>query len=201
MTVNDTGRWAVSAILLSTAISSSGGPDDSGLSWNTPAPADRRPSASARSSPSAASTVGAGVPSLARWNSERDVLTPMAPALIPSVTRSAIWRRSTSVETSRRTARSPMTYTRIGECGICTPTSTSKCRAATASMYSGNVSQFHGRPSVITSSGMSSTPSITVISFWRSSARHGAKPTPQFPVITVVAPCSLDGAIRCSHVT
>jgi hypothetical protein len=40
---------------------------------------------------------------------------------------------------------------------------------------------------------MSSTPSMSAISRPRSSGRHGAKPTPQLPIATVVAPCALDG--------
>ncbi len=63
-------------------------------------------------------------------------------------------------------------------------------------MYCGKVSQFHGRPSVITTPGMSSTPAITSTSTSWSSWRHGAKPTPQLPITTVVTPCADDGVNR-----
>jgi len=43
---------------------------------------------------------------------------------------------------------------------------------------------------------MSSTPSITVTSNAWSSARHGAKPTPQLPITTVVTPCAEEGLSR-----
>jgi hypothetical protein len=48
--------------------------------------------------------------------------------------------------------------------------------------------------------GMSSTPSMSFTRSPWSSGRHGAKPTPQFPITTVVTPCHDDGARRSSHV-
>ena len=72
----------------------------------------------------------------------------------------------------------------------------SRCRDSSASRYSGNVSQSHGRPSTITTPGMSSTPAITSTSTSWSSARHGAKPTPQLPITAVVTPCADDGVMR-----
>ena len=60
-------------------------------------------------------------------------------------------------------------------------------------MYSANVSQPHASPSASAVPGMSSTPSISAISRARSAGRHGAKPTPQLPIATVVAPCRVAG--------
>ena len=42
-------------------------------------------------------------------------------------------------------------------------------------------------PALSTGSGISSTPSINWISRWWSAGLHGAKPTPQLPMIAVVA--------------
>ncbi len=68
-----------------------------------------------------------------------------------------------------------------------------------ASRYSGKVSQSQVRPSVITTSGMSSTPSITLTKRSRCSARQGANPTPQLPPTAVVTPCDDEGASRSDH--
>lgn len=72
----------------------------------------------------------------------------------------------------------------------------SRLPASRVSRYSGNVSHVHGRPSVITTPGMSSTPAITSTSTSWSDWRHGAKPTPQLPITTVVTPCADDGVSR-----
>ena len=48
---------------------------------------------------------------------------------------------------------------------------------------------------------MSSTPSMSWISQSRSLARTGAKPTPQFPITTVVTPCQPEGETTGSQVT
>ena len=42
---------------------------------------------------------------------------------------------------------------------------------------------------------MSSTPSISSMRRSRSSGRHGANPTPQLPITTVVTPCHADGTM------
>jgi hypothetical protein len=63
-------------------------------------------------------------------------------------------------------------------------------------MYSGKVSHVQGRPSVMTTPGMSSTPAITSTSTSWSSWRQGAKPTPQLPITTVVTPCADEGVRR-----
>ena len=68
-------------------------------------------------------------------------------------------------------------------------------------MKSGKVSQFQGRPSVSTTSGMSSTPSINFTSMSRCSGRQGAKPTPQLPMSKVVTPFQEDGVRRLPQVT
>ena len=47
--------------------------------------------------------------------------------------------------------------------------------------------------------GMSSTPSISSISQSCRSGAAGAKPTPQFPITTVVTPCQDDGVRYGSH--
>ena len=48
----------------------------------------------------------------------------------------------------------------------------------------------------MTTPGMSSTPAIRSTSVSWSSARHGAKPTPQLPITAVVTPCADDGVMR-----
>ena len=77
----------------------------------------------------------------------------------------------------------------------------SNLRAARKSRYSGKLSQAHGTPSVSTTSGRSSIPSISLTSRSRSPGRHGANPTPQLPISTVVTPCPEDGASRLSQLT
>ncbi len=62
----------------------------SSSSWITPLPARRRPRAIAVSSSSAAVMVGVSTPSDVRWNSEREVEKPRAPAFTPSSTRALI---------------------------------------------------------------------------------------------------------------
>ena len=48
----------------------------------------------------------------------------------------------------------------------------------------------------MTTPGMSSTPAITSTRMSWSSWRHGAKPTPQLPITTVVTPFADEGVIR-----
>ena len=69
-----------------------------------------------------------------------------------------------------------------------------------ASRYSGKVSHFQSMPSARAAPGMSSTPSISSIrkSCWPG--RTGAKPTPQLPMMAVVTPCQLEGAMTASQV-
>ncbi len=55
-------------------------------------------------------------------------------------------------------------------------------------MYSGKLSQPHVIPSESAVPGMSSTPSISVMSLSWSVGRTGAKPTPQLPIAHVVTP-------------
>ena len=158
------------------------------------------PRAIAVSSSSAAVMVGVSTPSGVRWNSEREVEKPSAPAASPSSTSAAIAAMSCAVAGSRSTPRWPMTKTRSGACGTWVAKSMSQRRAARASRYSGKLCQFHGTPSCMTISGMSSTPSITFIRVWRSCGRHGAKPTPQLPISTVVTPWPDEGEKRWSQV-
>ena len=172
----------------------------SSSSWITPLPARPMPRAIAASSSSAAVMVGVSAPSEVRWNSEREVEKPSAPASSPSSTSFAIAAMSAAVAGSRSTPRRPMTKTRSGACGTCVAKSMSQRFCASASRYSGKLSQFHGTPSRITISGMSSTPSMTLISVSRSSDRQGAKPTPQLPITTVVTPWPEEGEKRSSQV-
>ena len=76
----------------------------------------------------------------------------------------------------------------------------SRGRASSASRYSGKLSQLQSSPSDITTPGMSSTPSMTLIKVSWSSGRHGANPTPQFPITAVVTPWWDDGVIRSDQI-
>ena len=157
-------------------------------SCKVPKPMLPRPFAIAVSSLSAAPRLGVGCPSLLRCKIVREVVKPSAPALTASAARRAISALSCSVAGSRAAPRSPMTCIRSGACPICAATSISNCRTSSASRYSGNVLQFQGRPSVSTTPGISSTPSMRRIMMSRCSFLQGANPTPQFPMTTVVTP-------------
>ena len=63
------------------------------------------------------------------------------------------------------------------------------------------LSHVHLMPSARAVPGMSSTPSMRPISHACRSGRAGAKPTPQFPMTTVVTPCQHDGVRYGSQVT
>ncbi len=91
------------------------------------------PRAIAASSSSAAVMVGVSAPSDVRWNNEREVEKPSAPAKSPSSTSDAIFAMSSAVARSRSTPRWPMTKTRSGACGTCVAKSMSQRRAARAS--------------------------------------------------------------------
>src|SRR5882762_10285320 len=67
---------------------------------------------------------------------------------------------SSGVAASRRTARSPMTWTRSGKCAICAATSIARGRRSSSSMYCGKVSHSQLRPAASTGLGISSTPSM-----------------------------------------
>jgi hypothetical protein len=105
----------------------------SSRSWITPLPARRMPRAIAASSSSAAVMVGVSAPSGVRWNSEREVVKPSAPAKSPSSTSAAIAAMSAVVAGSRSTPRRPMTKTRSGACGTWVAKSMSQRRCARAS--------------------------------------------------------------------
>lgn len=64
---------------------------------------------------------------------------------------------------------------------------------SSASRYSGKLSHCQSMPSASTVPGMSSTPSITLMSHSRLSRCTGAKPTPQLPITTLVTPWSVEG--------
>ena len=56
-------------------------------------------------------------------------------------------------------------------------------------MYCGNVSQSQVSPRLRTSYGIASTCTRFQVAMSRSAGLHGANPTPQLPMITVVTPC------------
>jgi len=68
-------------------------------------------------------------------------------------------------------------------------------------MYSENDSHCQSMPSCSAVPGMSSTLSMSSMRKSLPSGRTGAKPTPQLPMTTVVAPCHDDGVTSGSHVT
>ena len=140
------------------------------------------------------------MPSSVWWMIAREVLKPSAPALMPSTVIRAISRMSSGVASSRFAPRSPITHTRTAACGTWVAMSRSYCRFSSWSRYWGNVSHGQVSPSVSTTSGMSSTPSISATITSRWSGLHGAKPTPQLPTITVVTPCQDDGSSRSDQV-
>ena len=112
----------------------------------------------------------------------------------------AIAAISSGVAGSFAAPRSPIAYARTAPCDTCTPTSIPNRRRSSASRYSGNVSQLQSMPSVSAVPGMSSTPSMRLISHFSSPGRTGANPTPQLPATTVVTPCPDDGSSSGSHV-
>jgi len=79
------------------------------ISSTTPWPASGTPSAMASSSSELARNDGVGSPVAVRWFSVRDVENPMAPACIASVASLRMAAMSSSVASSNRAARSPMT--------------------------------------------------------------------------------------------
>ena len=79
------------------------------ISSTTPCPASATPSAIASSSSARARSDGVGSPLAVRWFNVRDVEKPTAPARMASVARRRIAAASSSVASSRRAARSPMT--------------------------------------------------------------------------------------------
>ena len=105
----------------------------SSRSWITPLPARRMPRAIAASSSSPAVMVGVSAPSGVRWNSEREVVKPSAPACKPLLDqrghrRHVGGRRGLAVDAAR-----PMTKTRKGACGTWVAKSMSQRRCARAS--------------------------------------------------------------------
>ena len=72
-------------------------------------------------------------------------------------------------------------------------------RFAAASMYSGKLSQSQVMPALSTSNGIASTLTRSRIATSRASGRHGAIPTPQLPITTVVTPCQEDGVVAPSQ--
>ncbi|CAB4909906.1 unannotated protein [freshwater metagenome] len=153
------------------------------------------------SSASVANVPGTGVPSSAWCNMVREVLNPSAPAAMASFTIAAMRSMSSAVAFSFCAPRSPITYARTGACAICVPTSMTYGVESMKSRYSGKVSQPHRMPAASAVPGMSSTPSMSSLSHWRLSGATGAKPTPQFPMTTVVTPWKHEGVRYGSQVT
>ena len=138
---------------------------------------------------------------MARCASVREVEKPSAPASIASCTMRAIAAMSSAVAASLRAPRSPIAYPRTAPWATWVPKSTASCCFSMASRYSGKLSQPQVMPSVSAVPGMSSTPSISSMSHCSRPGCTGAKPTPQFPLTTVVTPCMLDGSSRPSQLT
>ena len=63
---------------------------------------------------------------------------------------------------------------------------------STLARYSPNVTQSHGMPCRIVSSGTASLRTRESIARSRSSGLNGAKPKPQLPITTLVTPCQPD---------
>ncbi len=182
------------------ANSASGSGQKSEISSTTPWPASATPSAIASSSSARARRDGVGSPDAVRWFSVRDVENPIAPARRASVASARMAAVSSSVASSRRAARSPMTKSRSAPWGSCAHRSMSCGRRPTASRYSPKLSHVQSIPSSSTAPGMSSTPSMSEMRRSCASGRTGAKPTPQLPITAVVTPCQLLGVIRESQV-
>ena len=140
------------------------------------------------SSAAVASAAGVSLPSEVRWLSLRPVLKPTAPACSASRTSARIAAMSSSPAAAWVKARSPITAMRTGSCGICSRKSRLCGVASSASMNCGKLSQFQRMPSARAAPGMSSTPSISLISSPSRPFFTGAKPTPQLPITTVVTP-------------
>ena len=91
------------------ANSASASGQKSEISSTTPCPASATPRAIASSSSARARSDGVGSPVAVRWFNVRDVEKPMAPADRASVASRRMAAVSSSVASSRRAARSPMT--------------------------------------------------------------------------------------------
>ena len=72
-------------------------------------------------------------------------------------------------------------------------------RAAAASMNCGKVSQSQVMPLFSTSKGMPSTLTRSFMAISRVSGLHGAMPTPQLPITTLVTPCQEEGVTAPSQ--
>ena len=66
-------------------------------------------------------------------------------------------------------------------------------------MYCGKVSQSQVMPACSTSKGIASTLTRSRIATSRACGLHGAMPTPQLPITTVVTPCQLEGVVAPSQ--
>ena len=95
--------------------------------------------------------------------------------------------------------RSPIAWYRTAQCPTIPPAFTPLGIRSTLARYSPYVCQSQGSPLRIAAAGMSSTDSIISARYARSSGRHGANVTPQFPITTVVTPCQHDGLPIGSH--
>ncbi len=116
-----------------------------------------------------------------------------------SSTSSHIAATSSSPAGSSPRLRSPIAWYRTAQCPTIPPTFTPLGIRSTLARYSPYVCQSQGSPLRIAAAGMSSTDSIISARYSRSSGRHGANVTPQFPITTVVTPCQHDGLPIGSH--
>ena len=153
------------------------------------------PRAIAVSSSSAAVMVGVSAPSGVRWNSEREVEKPSAPACKPLLDQRRHGRHVLRPSPARDRRRAGPSRRRAA--AHAAPGWRSRCRSAARPARRDireSSASSTARLRCMTISGMSSTPSITLISVSRSCGRQGAKPTPQLPISTVVTPWPDDGA-------
>ena len=72
-------------------------------------------------------------------------------------------------------------------------------RPSSMAMYSGKVSKLQSIPELSASIDIPSTFSRVRTMMSRCSGWVGATPKPQFPMITLVTPCQLDGVRSPSH--
>src|SRR5205814_203307 len=88
---------------------------------------------------------------------------------------------------------------RNGVSGAIKPRLSAEPRLPAAARNSGKVSQSQVIPWFSTSNGIASTLTRSRVAISRASGRHGAIPTPQFPMTTEVTPCQEEGEIAGSR--
>jgi hypothetical protein len=126
------------------------------------------------------------------------VVNPKAPAETASFSSDLILAVSSRVAI-RSIDSSPITKWRNGVNGARKARLIPLPRLAAASRYWGNVSQSHVIPRFSTSKGIASTLTRSHVAISCTPGLHGAIPTPQLPIITVVMPCHEEQVIRGSQ--